>query len=248
MRNLISREEALQYKLIASFIGAWQKRFDPREEPYMTRPGNYYDWEIDKERYYDQNEIDKINSQELEEYLNKKDNVLIKEFEYVGELKYKLNYKDIFIYSIELGKILEKLANELDSQIIFILDYNVPWLSQENDYEPVKKALNYLRSIGTTIEFSGAYKLAGEELAEFVKNLFWIVRCNASLPYCWFSIEDHKFVGDICKHGNLHFHTYSNEIKKYLKTFAARNNLIKIDDCTEGFSIDGGIEGRQIIL
>ncbi len=246
--KLITRKQALKNEVFASFIGTWQTRFDPREDPYMTTPGNYFDWELDKERFYDQIEIDSIHKKELEEFLNCKDDVTIKKYEYFGELKYNLDFKDIFIYSIEIGKILEQLSIALNSELIFILDYNVPWLSQENDFAPVIKASNYLREIGTNEEFSGAYKLSGDELAEFVANLFWIIRCNASLPYCWFSTESHQFIGDVCKHGNLHFHTYSEEVKIQLESFAKQNSLIEIDDCVEGFIGDSGIEGRQIII
>ena len=245
---LISRKQALQNEVFASFIGTWQKRFDPREDPYMTTPGNYFDWEQDKERYYDQIEIDSINKQELDEFFERKDNVTIKKYEYFGELKYNLNFKDIFIYSIEIGKKLELLSSELNSELVFILDYNVPWLSQESDYEPVVRASNYLREIGTSEEFSGAFKLSGYELAEFASNLFWIIRCNASLPYCWFSTDNHPFVGDICQYGNIHLHTYSNEIKSKLESFAKANSLIEISECIEAFSTDGGIDGRQIIV
>lgn len=247
--KLITRKQALKNEVFASFIGTWQKRFDPREAPYMTTPGNYFDWELNKKRYYDQTEIDSIQKKELDEFLDRKDDVTIKEYEYFGELKYNLDFNDIFIYSIEIGKVLEQLSNALNSELIFILDYNVPWLSQENDFEPVIKASNYLREIGTNEEFSGAYKLSGDDLAEFVANLFWIIRCNASLPYCWFSTESHYFIGDLCQYGNLHFHTYSEEIKIQLESFAKQNSLIEIDGCIEGFISDGGgIEGRQIVI
>lgn len=248
MKKLITRKQALQNEVFASFIGTWQKRFDPREDPYMTTPGNYFDWEQDKERFYDQIEIDAINKQELEEFLERKDDVTIKKYEYFGELKYNLKFNDIFIYSIEIGKILEQLSTELNAELIFILDYDVPWLSQENDFKPVVKASNYLSEIGTNQEFNGAYKLSGDELAEFGANLFWIIRCNASLPYCWFSTENHQFVGNICKYGNLHIDTYSEEIRKQMMEFAVKHSLVQIDECIEAFSENGEIDGRQIVI
>lgn len=245
---MISREQALTNEVFASFISKWQKRYDPSEDPYMTEAGNYYDYEIDKERYFDQDEIDEINKRELDEFYKRKDNVQIKDFEYFGELIYNLNYTDIIIYSIEIGNIIEQLSKALNEEIIFILDYTIPWLSQENEYEPVAKALNYLKHIGTSNDFCGAYKLTGKALAEFVAHLFWIIRCNASLPYCWFSTDKHAFVGEICQYGNIHLHAYSNEIKHFFETFATNNSLIKIEACIEAFSSDGGIEGRQIIV
>ncbi len=158
MKNLISRERALKNEVFASFIGTWQKRFDPRQDPYMTGAGNYYDSEVDKERFYSQKEVDLINEQELDEFLQKQDNVEIGEFVNFGELKYNLRYTDIEVYSIEIGKIMEKLSSFFESELIFLLDYKIPWLWQKNDYEPVRKALNYLKDIGTTEEFIGGYK------------------------------------------------------------------------------------------
>jgi hypothetical protein len=248
MYILISRQDALINEVLSSFIASWQKRFDPRDDPYMTTPGNYFDWELGIHRYFDQSEIDKINERELVEFLSLEDDIEVKNLEYYGELIFNLNFSDIFVYAIELGSVMEKLSNSMGADLIFILDYGVPWMSQKNDYEPVAKALNYLSKIGTTETFNGAYKLSGNDLAEFVENLFWIIRCNASLPYCWFFTENHAFVGEICQHGNIHFHTYSQVIKDKIQVFAKKESLVVIDDCVEAFSDDGGIRGRQIII
>jgi hypothetical protein len=248
MYKLISRQEALKNEVFSSFIANWQKRFDPREDRYMTTPGNYFDEGLNLHRYFDQSEIDKINERELDKFLSMKDDIEVKNFEYYGELIYNLNCNDIFVYANELGSVMEKLSNSMGADLIFILDYSSPWLSQKNDYEPVAKALNYLSKIGTTETFNGAYKLSGDDLAEFVENLFWIIRCNASLPYCWFSTENHAFVAEICMHGNIHFHTYSQMIKDEIQVFAKKESLVIIDDCVEAFSDGGGIRGRQIIF
>lgn len=246
--SLITRQEALNNEVFSSFIAIWQKRFDPREDPYMTSPGMYFDNELDRERYFDQSEIDKIYKQELDEFMSLKDDVKIKNYKYFGELIYNLQFTDIFIYAIELGRIMEKFSNTLGTELIFILDYGIPWMSQKNDYEPVAKAMHYLSEIGTTETFNGAFKLSGDKLDEFVANLFWIIRCSASLPYCWFSTENHHFVGEICKHGNIHFHTYSQTMKDEIENFAMQESLLSIDDCVEAFSYDGRICGRQIII
>lgn len=69
MRNLISRQEALRNEVFASFIGTWQTRFDPRDDPYMIGEGNYYDPELDDQRFFTQREIDEVHERELKEYL-----------------------------------------------------------------------------------------------------------------------------------------------------------------------------------
>jgi len=248
MQNLITRQEALRNEVFASFIGSWQKRLDPRDDPYMVGEGVYYDPELDERRFFTQVEIDKVNERVLDEYLRLKDNVEIKEFQYYVELRYNLAFMDIFVYSIEVGYTLQKLSSALNSDIIFILDYSVPWLYQKNDYQPVVDAMNYLRQIGVSEDFVGGFSFRGDELAEFVSHLFWIIRCNAALPLCWFSTDHHKFVGDLCKHGNIHIHTYSEEMKETIENFAKINALIEIEDCFEAFSDEGGIDGRQTIV
>ena len=248
MIKLITRKVALKNEVFASFIGTWQKRFDPREGPYRTEPGNYFDWELDRQRWYTQDEIDEINTKEINEFLSLNDKIEVKEIEYFGELKYNLQFNDILVYSIALGKTLEKLSQELNSDLIFILDYSVPWLHQKNDYKPVARALDYLKEMGVSEDFVGGFKCNGDELAEFVSNLFWIIRCNASLPYCWFSTQNHEFVGDLCQHGNIHFHAYSEKIREKIQTFATKYSLVEIDDCFEAFFDGGGIQGRQIII
>lgn len=248
MIKLIARNEALKNEVFASFIRTWQKRFDPREDPYRTEPGNYFDWELDKQRWYTQDEINEINTKEINEFLYLRDKIEVKEFEYFGELKYNLQFNDILVYSIALGKTLEKLSKELNSELIFILDYSVPWLYQKNDYKPVARALDYLKEMGVSEDFAGGIECNGDELAEFVSNLFWIIRCNASLPFCWFSTDKHDFVGDLCQHGNIHFHTYSEMIREKIQTFATKYALVEIDDCIEAFFDGGSIHGRQIII
>lgn len=248
MKILITREEALRNEVFASFVGTWQTRFDPREDPFMVQEGLYYDREIEKERFFAQAEIDEINRKELDEYLSLKDNVEIIKHEFYRELKYNLAFRDIFIYAIALGDSFQKLSDELNKDIIFILDYSVPWLYQKNNFQPVEDALNYLRQMGVSEHFVGGFKLGGDELAEFVSKLFWIIRCNASLPYCWFSTESHAFVGSICKYGNIHLHTYSEKVKDEIEKFARSNSLIEIENCYEAFDEGGGIEGRQIVL
>lgn len=248
MNNLISRKEALSNKVFASFIAGWQKRFDPSDDLVMTEEGSYWDYELDKERFFAESEIDAINEKELKEYLNLKDEIEPLELVPFGELKYNLAYKDIAVYAMELGKTLEQLSQDLQSDIIFMLDYSVPWLSQDNDYNPVVDAVKYLKEFGVAEDYVGAFKLNGDELAKLTTNLFWLFRCNASLPYCWFTTDQHPFVGNICQYGNIHLHTYSQEIKEVIESFARTIGLVEIDRCEDAFDDRGTIEGRQIII
>lgn len=78
----------------------------------------------------------------------------------------------------------------------------------KTDFDPVVKSQDYWKDIGVTGKFTGAFQLSGEDLAEFIPHLLWIIRCNASLPYCWFSASKLEFVGDIFKYGTIHFRLF----------------------------------------
>ena len=84
------------------------------------------------------------------------------------------------------------------SNIHFILENKTPWLIQKNELRNVKKALEFLEINGVSEEYYGAISASGDELAELIENIFWLIRCNANLPICWFSTDDGKFVGNIC--------------------------------------------------
>jgi len=96
-------------------------------------------------------------------------------------------------------------------------------------------------------DFVGGLSAHGEDLAELTFHLFWIIRCNASLPCCWLSTSRDSFVANICKYGNLHFQTYDAITESRLEAFALIQKLIRIDDCYQQFEDSNGIEGRQII-
>ena len=248
MLELITRSQALQNPTFASFIHSWQSRFDPRVDPGLTEPGIYYDWDLKADRYFSQEEVDAIHQANIEEYELRKDPTTPIEIISHGELIYNLDFTDITVYSAELGYALQRLARFLDSKITFLLDYDTPWLYQKNDFKPVADALHYLESLGVTEEFVGGFRADGDDLAELTRNLFWIIRCNAALPYCWFGTEKDAFAGDICKHGNFHFYCFSPEIKERLEDFASGHGLQRIEECYENFSDTGAIEGRQILI
>ena len=78
---------------------------------------------------------------------------------------------------------LHQLVNSLGfSSLIFMGDTKTPWLYQQNEYKPVKEALDFLRVQKVGDNYSGALKVTTESLPAFMIHLFWLVRCNASLP------------------------------------------------------------------
>ena len=251
MIRLVPRETALKNRTFGSYIHKCQTSLDPTDEEYMSKEGYYTDWEINTKRYYTQEECDKIREEQIVGY-----NQIIDSIESIplgnhNELIYNVRKRDAFVYSVKLGEVIDKLSKFIQSDFCFMLEIKYPWLSQENNYTPVKKALDYLGSLGINDGYVGAIMANGDDLQELTTNLFWIIRCNAALPNCWFSDRNNEFVGDLCMHGNFHFHIYNKELKSRIQDFSKKNNLKRIYSCQEEFEDDnefGGINGRETMI
>jgi len=251
MIELLNRKEILGLnKTFASFIIDWQEQqFNPALKHNKYNAGVMYDLALSKPRHYSQEEVDQMNKERLKEYNQKKDNVetISIQEKYAGTIIYKLPYAEINYYAQNLSKSIVTLCEELAwKSVIFLPVYPIPWLEQQNDYKPGKKALDYLKSVGTTDDFTGGFKVNGTDLEKLVKNLFWIFRCNASLPYCFFSGIENDFVGSICKYGNMHFHFYSRSEMIETRNTALDLGMTKIEQCFENFSKTGRIKGRWL--
>lgn len=251
MIELLDRKSILNLnKTFASFILEVQDaKYNPIHNP--NEPGEMYVDDSEKPRYVSQEECDKWNKEEQMEFDQNRDKVETEPIKFIEERVFTFSEAEIDQYLNNLGNGLENLNKQLDWQsTIFLLDYPTPWLSQDNDYEPVKKALDYLKSIGVTDDFTGGFKANGQELKELTMNLFWIVRCNASLPDCYFSGIEKGFVGDVCKHGNIHFHFYSDTDRQEILNETKEIGLKAIEGihCYDSFSETSKIDGRQIIV
>jgi hypothetical protein len=253
MIELLNRNETLSLnKSFASFIVDLQSaKYNPSLDYNKYKPGNMYVEDDEKSRYVTQEECDKWNEEELAKYEKSKDNIEVNPIKtnLKGEPIYTFPKTDINNYIENLSDSIVKLCERLEwKSVIFLLEYSTPWLFQNNDYEPVKKALQYLKSIGATDNFNGGFKASGKELKELTKNLFWIIRCNAALPHCYFTGLDTDFTADICKHGNIHFRFYSESNKIGIEKLAQELTMKRFEEdyCYDNFSETGVIKGRKI--
>jgi len=121
----------------------------------------------------------------------------------------------------KLSRELAKLLTLLNyTEMNFLGESSIPWLYREHDYRPVKQALTYLSDNEISKSFNGAIKISIENLPEFIKSLFWLVRCNGVVMYVNFSDNGFNFTGSICQYGNLHISTLDE------KTDAAFRNAV----------------------
>ncbi len=107
-----------------------------------------------------------------------------------------------------LTKLIKKLKYE---NVSFLGDTTLPWLSRDHDYKPVKRGLDYLVEKKISKSFNGAIQVDTNELPEFLKHLFWLVRCNGIVIYAHFSDPGFNIMGSICQYGNIHISTLNEE-------------------------------------
>lgn len=151
----------------------------------------------------------------------------------------------------QLGEELLNMAKYLDyEKLIFMGDDEIAWLHQQNDYRPVKEAQEYLIENKVGKHFNGAISVDNTELTRFVKHLSWMTRCNAALPFIYFSDNDHGLIGNICKYGNLHLDILNQKTDKLFQSFIDKCRFVYLDaaSCYNRFGKSNAIAGRTTIV
>jgi len=124
--------------------------------------------------------------------------------------------------SKELTKLFKALKYD---HLLFLGDNTTPWLFHDHDYKPVKLGLDYLINNKISKSFNGAIQVNIENLTEFMKHLFWLVRCNGIVFYAHFSDADFNIMVSICQYGNLHFSTLNEKTDKAFNMALAKTTL-----------------------
>ena len=189
-----------------------------------------------------------LNSKQNQEFENNRDKNPFSDSLYLNLIESRLiisskqNTED---YLNDISQSLEQIRIELNESDLMILGVNnTPWLIQENDYKPVKKALDYLkRKIDS--KFDGGFLFREENLIEFIPHLFWLTRCNASLPYFYMSFPKSKCIITLCKYGVLHFEFYDQDEKIKILKILSDLNFKELRNCSDPIEFDY-FNGRQI--
>ena len=143
------------------------------------------------------------------------------------------------------------MAKDLSlDNLIFLGDTETAWRYQNNDFKPVNEALRYLADNKIGRNFNGGLQVQIDLLPTFLRHLSWLSRCNASLPYFYFTDINQKFLGTICQYGNFHIDTLNKATDNLFRKIIARSNFKFLvgESCSNNFSRTGAIKHRQITL
>ncbi|MCX2743168.1 hypothetical protein OO013_04790 [Mangrovivirga sp. M17] len=252
MIKILSRKETLEYNsTLASFIVKVQEdKYSPEKNQMLLEPGEHYDDQIGEYRSFNREECNRINEELLTEFNRKADKINVKSLPKKFTFKvYDFPAASMSDLVLQIGLTFQKISNQLNAgPVLFMNDFAVPWLSQKNDYAPVKEAQMYLKRIGVDDDFAGGFIVNTPELLDFMSYLFWIIRCNAELPPCYFTFQKSKFVASLCKYGNVHFTFYNEEEMKVLEKIFDHLDMKEVPGgaCLERFADGASIEGRRI--
>ncbi len=168
---------------------------------------------------------------------------------------FTLDSKSLKGHTKLLGEELNNLTKELGFEnLIFLGDNKNYWLTklslERKDYKLLENALQYLIDNNVGKRFNGALEVENAKLSTFIKHLFCLIRCDASLPYFHFMDEEQNFVGSICQYGNFHFDTLNQKTDDRLKKTLAKSKFVNAGDkkCHSPFSKTSASILRKTIL
>jgi hypothetical protein len=220
----------------AKFILRSQENYLP--EPYEIGERLFLDIDDDEATILTEQLADELNAEQLKDYEANRD-----KFSFYESIELNFIETRLFIssktntadYLIELSNILEQTRQKLrETHLLILGDWNTPWLSQQNDYLPVKNALTYL-SAKIDRSFEGGFLVKEQEVTEFIPHLFWLVRCNATLPLIYFTFPNSKTFISICKYGVLHVEFYSDDEKTTILEILSDWKFKEVLECNSPF-------------
>jgi len=141
------------------------------------------------------------------------EDVDVEAFTKIIGLKYK--DKDLNVLITSLAEELTKLLTHIQTtDLVLISHLDMDFFgNRTNQYAPLVAAYQKLEAITSADSYKGTIEFGIDELATFVKMLFWITRCDPSSPEVLLLFDtQQRFAMTICKHGNIHLTEYSEEL------------------------------------
>jgi hypothetical protein len=159
--------------------------------------------------------------------------------------------KSVRGHATNMAKATQQLYTVLQiPSLIFLGDTKVPWLSQNNAYPPVQRAMQFLGTEKLGTAFNGGLKVATKDVSAFFVHLFWLVRCNAALPIFYWMNEEQTILANLCQYGNIHLSTLTAAADAQLQAAIPGTNLYVYEGayCQEAWGTTNKIGGRSLIV
>jgi hypothetical protein len=229
MTKLLTRKEIIETKKIISSELAKMQRLIYDEETLQ-----YYKEENEEQEYWDQFDCFEKEA-----------------FEYPSQHKIiGLSHSNIDTFTDQLSGKLKELFQLLNIKDFIILAHlKLDFFgNRKNKYKPLVKAYEKLEKIVGQKTYKEGFMIEVEDLPAFVEILFWITRCDPSVPeYIFLFDKNEKIQMNLCRYGNIHLSQFDKEWLSNDKLTSLGWSIIDEQEC-DNFSSEGKIEGREIKL
>lgn len=161
-----------------------------------------------------------------------------------------LDHININTYTIELSNKLKELFRSVNATEFYVLSHLKLDLfgNRENDYEPLVEAYKKLEELTGQTSYNEAFHLHINDIDQLIDCLFWIIRCDPSVPeYIFLFDKNEKLELFICKYGNVHVTEIGDQQLSNERLTTLGWQVIEGPEY-DRFSDDGAIEGRRINL
>lgn len=160
-----------------------------------------------------------------------------------------LDYPDINTFTTVLSNKLNELFETIEVNELYILsDLKRDFFgNRDNQFKPLANAYKKLEKITCQTSYKEAFIFNRNELKDLIDILFWLTRCDPSVPeYIFFFDGNQKIELCLCKYGNIHLTEIGSQYLTKKRLISLGWQVIEGKE-VDNFS-DGRIEGRQIKL
>ncbi len=159
-----------------------------------------------------------------------------------------LDHTVINTYTSVLSRKLRELFQSINATEFYVLSHLKLDLfgNRENNFAALANAYKKLERLTGQTSYNEAFQLHINDLDMLIDCLFWIIRCDPSVPEYIFLFDKNEKLGlFLCKYGNIHLTEIGNAQLTKEQLTAMGWQVIEGQEY-DRFSDDGAIEGRQI--
>lgn len=129
-------------------------------------------------------------------------------------------------------------------------DSTTPWVFRHSDYKPAKEAVDYLIENKLTQTFNGGLLIGNNEMAIFIKHLFWLVRTSIVFAYVYGIDAGQNILVNICQHGIVHFYTLNKKTDGLFNRYLPLSGfqLRQGNNCYSSWQNKPAIKGRSLAV
>ncbi len=120
---------------------------------------------------------------------------------------------------IVIRELMALLGQMEFSTFIFMGDTDQPWLRNTDNNPNLIEMQNFLSDNGIDKKFNGAVIIDLHNLPALLNHLFTLTKCNAAMPYIFFTDEKQNLLMNICHYDNLHINALNERTAEKWSSF-----------------------------